>query len=178
MWEPELSPSTVEEFARAFRAVQISALGRKRHLSVVGLGPGDDIERVSLLRLIGIGVNGENAEHKTPAVNGRRHGRVRCELMKSSHGDVLDVSASGMRVTFKGAPEFIPGQEFDVDLETIEGCLKVGVRVVWIRKISITRFEAGMEFLGLTADQKQMLAYVARASSTNESLRPQDERGR
>jgi hypothetical protein len=137
-----------------------------------------DVLFVSLLRLIGIGVTGENAGRKTPAVNGRRHGRVRCELMKSSHGEVLDVSASGMRVTFKGAPDFIPGQEFDVDLETIEGCLTVGVRVIWIRKISITRFEAGMEFLGLSADQKQMLAYVARASSTNESLRPNDERGR
>jgi hypothetical protein len=131
---------------------------------------------VSLLRLIGLGRAEPAAAKAQAAANARRHGRVRCEGLDSSLGEILDMSASGTRVALNRRASFKAGELVELTVETLDVCIRMSARVVWTRRISARRSEAGFEFLNLTGEVRQVLAMVGRAAATNETLRPPEER--
>ena len=130
---------------------------------------------MSLLRLIGLARAEEPAPAPAAGVNARRHGRVKCEGLNSSIGEILDMSASGTRVALRRKLDLTPGDVVELTLEMLDVCVRLNARVVWKRRISARRSEVGLEFLGLTDDVREVLAMVGRSASMNQTLRPENE---
>lgn len=94
----------------------------------------------------------------------RRHGRLRCESAKSCIGDVLDISASGMRVQRSGRPILEVGDEFRITVhpDNDEPVLTLPSRVVRIERKGFRKHIYGIEFANLDDDQKRRLGDLAR----------------
>jgi hypothetical protein len=98
----------------------------------------------------------------------RRHGRVRCQGVQCSIGDVQDLSASGMRVkTRYKMPE--AGEVFVVTLDTMEGPLAVLSRIRWVRRCGLFTREVGLEFFDLGPKSKQVLQELAGRVAYNDT---------
>jgi len=98
----------------------------------------------------------------------RRHGRVVCQDITCSIGDVQDLSASGMRVrTRYKLPE--EGNVFVITLLTPDGPLAILSRVRWIKRVGLFAREAGLEFFDLGPKSKQVLQAMAGRAAYNES---------
>jgi hypothetical protein len=97
----------------------------------------------------------------------RRHGRVMCQGVECSIGDVADLSASGMRVTtrFK-LPE--RGEVFVVTIQTMEGPLAILSRVRWSRRKGLFMREAGLEFFDVGPRTRAVLCELAGRVAYNE----------
>jgi hypothetical protein len=94
----------------------------------------------------------------------RRHGRLRCESTRSCIGDVVDISASGMRVQRSGRPVLEVGDEFRITVHPDAGepVLTLPSRVVWIERKGFRKHIYGIEFANLNDDQKRRLGELAR----------------
>ncbi|MEZ6193225.1 MAG: PilZ domain-containing protein [Phycisphaerales bacterium] len=94
----------------------------------------------------------------------RRHGRLRCESTRSCIGDVVDISASGMRVQRSGRPVLEVGDEFRITVHPDAGepVLTLPSRVVWIERKGFRKHIYGIEFAELSDDQKRRLSELAR----------------
>ncbi|QYU66288.1 PilZ domain-containing protein [Leptolyngbya sp. 15MV] len=102
--------------------------------------------------------------------NARRHGRVRCVLVESSLGTLVDISASGCRVRLRHRSAVEVGQQVPLKIQGVDGPFEVEIRLAWIRRVGWFRYEAGLEFVNLTGVLRQHLANLARASTISESL--------
>ena len=99
----------------------------------------------------------------------RRHGRVACQGVVCSVGEVLDLSASGLRVlTRYRLPE--QGEVFVVTIYTMQGPLALLGRVRWSRRKGIFLREAGIEFFDLGPKSRQVLAELAGRVAYNETF--------
>ncbi len=94
----------------------------------------------------------------------RRHerhsakGKVKCPL-----GDVLDVSAGGMRVACSGKPALQPGTAAAIKLRTAAGVESVNARCCWVRKTGwIKGHEIGLKFIGITEQQAVRIGKIAK----------------
>lgn len=94
----------------------------------------------------------------------RRHGRLRCESTCSCIGNVLDISASGMRVQRTGRHVMEVGDGFRITVHPDAGepILTLPSRVVWIERKSFRKHVYGIEFAELNDDQKRLLGELAR----------------
>lgn len=101
----------------------------------------------------------------------RRHGRVRCLDIDCNLGEILDVSASGMRVRTNQRPPTI-GTSLTTTLTGLDGPVEFSGVVVWTKRSGFFKFEVGIEFRELSAQMRTALARLARASAHNESMRP------
>ena len=101
---------------------------------------------------------------------GRRHGRVLTQGVICSVGDVLDLSASGMRIKtrFKMPAE---GEIFPITVFTMDGPLAILGKVRWVRRRGIFLREAGVEFFDLGPRSKTVLAELAGRVAYNETMR-------
>lgn len=99
---------------------------------------------------------------------GRRHGRVMCQDITCSIGDVLDLSASGMKVRTRYK---LPGEGnvFVITLVTADGPLAILSRVRWIKRSGLFMREAGLEFFDLGPKSRQVLQALAGRAAYNES---------
>jgi hypothetical protein len=82
----------------------------------------------------------------------RRHGRaysigVRCEL-----GDIIDVSASGMRVLGFRRPRLSANTTRVISIDTPAGVMEVEVRLAWVRRLGWMQVEFGLEFVHPTPE--------------------------
>lgn len=100
----------------------------------------------------------------------RRHGRVVCQDIDCTLGEILDISASGMRVRCGSKPPPL-GFEFTTKVDGLDGEITFSGVVVWTRRCGFLRFEAGIEFRNLTEAMRKTLATLARAGAQNESFR-------
>ncbi len=98
------------------------------------------------------------------SVNRRRHGRVRCESTSSCIGNILDISASGMRVQRRGRAVLKVGEEFSICVhpDADEPDLTLPARVIWIEHTGLLKHVYGIEFIQLGDEQKQHLGDLAR----------------
>lgn len=102
----------------------------------------------------------------------RRHGRVVCQGVESNVGDVLDISASGMRVVTKfKLPE--KGEVFVVTVETMQGPLAILSRVRWSRRKGLFAREVGLEFFDVGPRTRTVLAELAGRVAYNQGYSPQ-----
>jgi hypothetical protein len=94
----------------------------------------------------------------------RRHGRLRCKQTTCCVGQVIDLSASGMRVKRRGRPLLDVGDELQLSIQVNADdiSLKVSLRVVRIERSGFRQHFYGMEFIDLTDDQKSQLSTLAR----------------
>ncbi|GDX99701.1 hypothetical protein LBMAG48_21050 [Phycisphaerae bacterium] len=100
----------------------------------------------------------------------RRHGRIICDGVQCSIGDVLDLSASGMRVkTRYKMPD--AGEVFVVTLETVEGTLAVLCRIRWVRRCGMFTREVGLEFFDPGPKSKQVLQELAGRAAYNDGFK-------
>jgi hypothetical protein len=100
----------------------------------------------------------------------RRHGRVLCQEIRCSVGDVLDLSASGMRVRTRfRLPD--GGESFVVTVESPDGPIAILCRVRWLKRVGIFMREAGLEFFEVGPKSRAILNELARRSAYNETFR-------
>lgn len=99
----------------------------------------------------------------------RKHGRVLCQDVSCSLGKVLDLSASGMRVT---TGEKLPLDEcISFSIRAAEEAFQVCGRVVWMKRSGFFKREAGIRFERLPETTIAALRRLARAASYNETIR-------
>lgn len=109
--------------------------------------------------------------------NHRRHGRVVCQDLACSLGEILDLSASGMRV--KAGRQAPPdGTMMTVVVRTFDGDLTLACKVVWNRRSGVFGRELGITFLNVDRKTQAALTRVGRASAHNEVIRPSIEEAR
>lgn len=98
--------------------------------------------------------NGKAIDSK--ASQRRRHGRVACEMLSCKLGEVVNLSASGIMLRGKGEPPHQPNDRVPLGLKCLDHELHATARVAWVRPDG-RRFEMGMEFVDLTAEQAQRI---------------------
>lgn len=124
-------------------------------------------------------------------MNPRKFGRVICQFVGTSLGDVVDMSAGGMRVT---TPTSITPKIDDVvtvKLVGISNVVFVRCRVAWVKTASKrkwtanllkliggTRSEIGLQFIDLTPEARQVVNEIGAAAGRNETIRPDIEQFR
>jgi hypothetical protein len=92
--------------------------------------------------------------------DGRRvPGRMPQELLLSSLGPVLDLSAGGMRVL---AVKPRSGQ-LDVRLVEATVSLTVRAKVAWAKRLGFRRYEVGLTFLEVDQNTAQLLTRISAA---------------
>ena len=97
----------------------------------------------------------------------RKFGRLRTEGTDSSMGQVVDISAGGMRVVRKGALPVQEGERFRVDLQVDKEIMEIAVEVRRIRKTGRRQFEFGLQFVNLAEDTRRRLVKLARMAATS-----------
>lgn len=124
-------------------------------------------------------------------MNPRKFGRVVCQFVGTSLGDVVDMSAGGMRIT---TPTSITPKIDDVvtvKLVGISNVVFVRCRVAWVKAASKrkwtanllkfiggTRSEIGLQFVDLTPEARQVISEIGAAAGRNETIRPDIEKFR
>ena len=97
--------------------------------------------------------------------NRRRHGRLKTEGTLSSLGEVVDISASGMRVVRKGTMPVAEGEMFRIELQIDKQVLPVDVQVRRIRKLGRRKMEFGLEFINLSDENRMNITRLARIAA-------------
>jgi hypothetical protein len=102
--------------------------------------------------------------------NARRAGRVRLSSVGCTLGEVLDLSATGLRLRAARRPDYPAGAELNVQLEGVDGPFKVRCRVAWVKRAGLRRHEVGLEFIDPDAATRRSLADLARTAPSNETF--------
>lgn len=114
------------------------------------------------------------ANPKSSGAESRRAGRLRCQAVRCSLGEVLDLSAGGMRVAAKRDPGISADTVFDVRIDSPTGPCTVKAHVVWVTKRGWRRYELGVRFVELTPESRATLTLIARAAPTNTTFHTPD----
>ncbi len=102
--------------------------------------------------------------------NQRRHGRVRVQGLTCALGEVMDLSASGMRVRRRWKPPALKGVVENVRLVGDVGCIELQARVAWVARRGLLLYEAGFFFLDLHGDRKDALLEILRCSLQDQGI--------
>ena len=107
--------------------------------------------------------------HLIPSGNGRRRaGRLEQELMTSSGGRVLDLSATGVRTVTRRAPAI--GRVMKLTLLCLGDGVVLDAEVVWRRRTGLFRYEVGYRFVDPTREQQAQLAALAQTGRCRREL--------
>lgn len=106
--------------------------------------------------------------------NKRRHGRLRCDGVRSSFGTILDVSASGLRLTC-GRRGPGPGDVIEMFLTGSDRCVRFTAKCVWSKRTSLLRQEIGLEYVGMNDETRRSLMIIVREATSTEMMRPMCE---
>ncbi len=107
--------------------------------------------------------------------NARKHGRVRSQTITCSLGEVIDISASGMKVRMGNKPAFKPHEEVSVTVNGVTNPFEVRATFAWSRRNSLFKWTAGFQFSTLPDEVRKELLEIARIAAIGEKLRPVDE---
>ncbi|MCC6969759.1 MAG: PilZ domain-containing protein [Phycisphaerales bacterium] len=111
-------------------------------------------------------------EYESAGASKRRHGRVVCDGVAfragKRHGFVVDLSASGARVSVAGE-RVASDSVLDCTFTTGEDDVKVRARVVWCREEGGRR-QLGLEFVDLTEDLKRELMSLLRTAMSQHTM--------
>ncbi len=95
--------------------------------------------------------------------NRRRPGRVVCEKLRCRSGRVVDLSVTGAKLRLRSwfAPR--KGKRRTLSFQTLMGETdRFSCRVMWSQRCGLLRYEVGVEFVDITAQQKAQLTEIAR----------------
>ncbi|MDX2114560.1 MAG: PilZ domain-containing protein [Planctomycetota bacterium] len=113
---------------------------------------------------------GKPAPRVDPEANKRRAGRVACAGVKTSWGEVINASRTGMRISARRKALPPPGQVGVLTVFGPEGAFKVAARVVWSRKQNWGRAEAGLQFVEVPAAARAHLGRLAEYAARDTTL--------
>jgi c-di-GMP-binding flagellar brake protein YcgR len=106
--------------------------------------------------------------------NERQRGRFRCGGLTATLDDVgaevLDLSASGMRIRMPRALAVRVGEVARVTISSAAGSLPVRGRLVWATKRGLRRHEAGVMFVELDEKARAALVSIARYAAERETF--------
>ena len=102
--------------------------------------------------------------------NARKHGRVRCESIESNLGEIRDLSASGARLRRRKRLSVGAGAMVNLEIEGLDGPVRVLARVVWTRRLGFFRHEVGVLFEDVAPPVRRALVDIARRSPANAVL--------
>lgn len=91
----------------------------------------------------------------------RKHPRFRGNTMVVDHGEVLDFSATGLRIRFKKSPRYEVGVTTELCLQCPRGEQRCQATVVWIKKLGWRGAEVGFRFANDEAAQQMNLFRAA-----------------
>lgn len=109
------------------------------------------------------------------ASNARKHGRVKSPTITCSLGEVIDVSASGMKIRMGNKPAFKPHEEATITIHGVNAPFNVKAKFAWSRRNSLFKWTAGFAFDQLPDEVRKELLEIARIAAIGEKLRPLDE---
>ena len=98
----------------------------------------------------------------TSAADRRKYGRIRCEQLYTKFGEVLDLSASGMRALCKRWRSPRLGQELVIELRHPQGVAHLPAKIVWVKKQGLRRYEVGFTFEDHDEQTRKELMKVTR----------------
>ncbi|WP_432799969.1 DnaJ domain-containing protein [Poriferisphaera sp. WC338] len=106
--------------------------------------------------------------------NAPRHAAagIQCQL-----GQILDLSATGMRVECKGAKSPVkPGQTGNIQLEHQNKKIKLNAQARWVKRKGLFKHEVGLKFIDQSSQSKQILSDIAQFGfiCDNQFLTPED----
>lgn len=104
------------------------------------------------------------------AKDDRRHGRLACELLSSSLGEVLDISASGVRVRRRGRVRVAKGEEVSITLQFGGSKIPAKVRVAWTRRAGFWSHELGLEFIDITDASRKVITQLGRLARKSRTI--------
>ena len=91
----------------------------------------------------------------------RRHGRLLQKLLHCNIGQIVDLSANGMRIRSRKKTLEVD-QQIEIVLTGLVMPAPVVARVVWIKRVGIfSGYEMGMELVNPTPEAVRFLAMVA-----------------
>jgi len=108
-----------------------------------------------------------------PQQNKRRRGRIRCEDLtvkfEEVTAEVLDFSASGMRIRTARPPGIKVGDCGNVAIVSPAGSVSAKVCVVWITHHSFRTHDIGIRFVELDENTRGTLVTIARVAAENKT---------
>lgn len=105
----------------------------------------------------------------TTSSDHRRHGRLRCNSLTCTLGQILDMSGSGMRVYTKKKPSNTVNDITMITINTMPKSLDVKIRIVWIHHVGFRKYELGLEYEDLTQGTRSAICAIARAAAKREA---------
>lgn len=77
---------------------------------------------------------------------------------------MLDISASGMRIVHRGLSAIKTGEQGACTVGSVHGSFSIYYRVAWSHRISLSKWELGIEFVEPTPKANEVLSQIARAA--------------
>jgi hypothetical protein len=107
------------------------------------------------------GLGGRSARRP---VRPRKAKRFTTDLLTCSIGEIVNLSAGGIRLRFASKPALAVGQVLAVTLQSPQAHLTLSARVIWIRRRGIrnARAEAGLQFVDMRPQMIAALEGLAR----------------
>lgn len=100
----------------------------------------------------------------------RNSGRVRCAKVRSSLGEVQDLSATGVRIACRKKPKLEVGVVVRFELSTDEHAVMVPATVMWVRVQQDCTFHIGLRFEEMDPLRKRKVMDVVRTGIDSEGL--------
>ncbi|MCL4198717.1 MAG: PilZ domain-containing protein [Phycisphaerales bacterium] len=94
-------------------------------------------------------------------------------MLTSSLGEVIDISAAGMRIAHRGQPRVEVGQGVEITLAFASTEVRLAARIVWMRRTGFRRHEIGVEFCDADPDTRTCLTEIARCAAKLAGFRPE-----
>lgn len=115
-------------------------------------------------------VGGRGAGEGVLRTEKRNNGRLRTSKVQSNIGTVLDVSATGCRVSMKKKPTLDVGASVKLELNSADITVHVPGEVMWVRVQKDCTFHMGVRFTGQDPDRTRALLELLRNGVANEGL--------
>ena len=94
----------------------------------------------------------------------RQKGRLRCGMLVCELGQVVNMSASGLRIQSESNPKLKEGTRLTLTLKTQEQQVSVKVEILWSKHVSAGRYEIGAKFVDVSDALASTLGRLARST--------------
>lgn len=106
----------------------------------------------------------ENLKQPSKAADRRDSGRVACEAVHCSVGEVLDLSATGMCLKRSRTRMLTFRKVFTAEFRIGDRVVRISCRVIWMRQVGLLHQVLGVRFVEPTTDTQIQLLQLAKRS--------------
>ncbi len=94
----------------------------------------------------------------------RRFGRICCTRVRCGLGEVLDLSAAGMRVFASRKPKLKPDRSYRLRVQSDVGECEVVAKLVWSHRLGFRKHLLGLRFVEMQEETRRQLNDLARSA--------------